>query len=124
MAKYNCLIVEDSRMMRQRLSLTLSRIKELQIVESDDGMDALKKLTEEKFDIAIIDINLPILDGLKLIKHIRQEPKHAKIPVVVVTTEGGQEDKDRAETLGIDVYLSKPVDTVELKLAVRRLLKL
>ena len=67
MADYACLIVEDSPMMRQLLVFALARVKNLKVTEADDGVDALRKLATTKFDIIITDINMPIMEGLKLV---------------------------------------------------------
>jgi two-component system chemotaxis response regulator CheY len=124
MAKYNCLIVEDSPMMRQLLVLALSRIAQLEIVEADDGLLGMKKLAAQKFDIVIVDINMPIMDGLKLIKHIRSDKLHADVPVVIVSTEGGAEDRQRATLLGVQAYITKPVSAPKVISTVKRLLKI
>ena len=114
MANYKCLIVEDSPMMRQLLYVALSRIQGLTIVEAEEGMDGLKKLNTEQFDIVIVDINMPVMDGLKLVKHIRSAEKGADIPIIIVTTEGAEDDKERALQLGVNVYLTKPVHSEEI----------
>lgn len=122
MAKYNCLIVEDSPMMRQLLSIALNRIDGLSVVEADDGLDGVKKLAADQFDIIIVDINMPIMDGLKLIKHIRSDAVHLDVPVIIVTTEGGNEDRVRAEQLGVQAYISKPVSAPQVISKVKELL--
>ena len=61
----HALVVEDSPTMRQLIVFALSRIKTLRVVEADDGVDALKKLSQQHYDILITDINMPMLDGLK-----------------------------------------------------------
>ena len=73
MAQYRCLVVEDSPMMRQLLVFALQRVREVEVVEADDGVDGLRKLAGTKFDIIITDINMPIMDGLKLVKRVRNE---------------------------------------------------
>ena len=122
METYKCLIVEDSHMMRQLLSFAVSRIDGMTIVEADDGMEGLKKLSQDDFDIVIVDINMPIMDGLKLIKHIRSESKYKDMPVMVVTTEGANEDRDKALQLGVDKYISKPVQATTVLVEVKKLL--
>jgi phosphoribosylanthranilate isomerase len=67
----NALVVEDSPMMRQLLVFALSRVKQLRVTEADDGVDGLRKLAAGKFDIILTDINMPIMDGLKLVKRVR-----------------------------------------------------
>jgi two-component system chemotaxis response regulator CheY len=94
-APYTCLVVEDSPMMRQLLVLALSRVKNLRVTEADDGVDGLRKLAGGKFDIIITDINMPIMDGLKLVKRVRSDPTHKDVPIIVITTEGSSEDRQR-----------------------------
>ncbi|MDW8247266.1 MAG: response regulator, partial [Sandaracinaceae bacterium] len=71
MKEIACLVVEDSPMMRQLLVFALNRLKSVRVVEAEDGVDALKKLASQRFDLIITDINMPVMDGLKLVKRIR-----------------------------------------------------
>jgi two-component system chemotaxis response regulator CheY len=123
-SQYSCLIVEDSPMMRQLLVLALSRIRNLQIVEADDGVDGLRKLAGGKFDIILTDINMPIMDGLKLVKRIRTDPVHKDVPVIVITTEASSEDRMRALQLGANAYITKPIQASQVILKVRELLRI
>jgi two-component system chemotaxis response regulator CheY len=122
--QYTCLVVEDSPMMRQLLVLALSRVKSLQVVEADDGVDGLRKLATGKFDIILTDINMPIMDGLKLVKRVRSDPTHKDVPIIVVTTEGSEEDKERALQLGANAYITKPIQAPQVIAKVRALLKM
>jgi two-component system chemotaxis response regulator CheY len=118
------LVVEDSPTMRQLIVFALKRIRGLQIVEANDGVGGLKKLSAEKFDLIMTDINMPIMDGLKLVSLIRNDPQYTEVPVVVITTEGAQEDRDRALALGANEYITKPIQTAKILEVVRRLLNL
>ncbi len=122
--EYSCLVVEDSPMMRQLLVFALSRVKNLKVTEADDGVDGLRKLAAGKFDIILTDINMPIMDGLKLVKRVRSDPTHHATPVVVITTEGSQEDRARAMQLGATAYITKPIQAPQVIAKVRELLKL
>ena len=124
MAEYTCLIVEDSPMMRQLLVFALSRLKNLSVMEADDGVDALKKLAAGKFDIIIADINMPIMDGLKLVKRIRSDAVHKDVPIMIVTTEGAEEDRQRALSLGANSYITKPIQAPQVIAEVKKLLKI
>ncbi|MGI9590129.1 MAG: response regulator, partial [Myxococcota bacterium] len=115
--------VEDSPTMRQLLVFALRRLKGAEIVESQDGMDGLRQLSGEPFDIALIDINMPVMDGLKLIRLIRNEDTLKQIPIVVITTEGASEDRKRALELGADEYLCKPIQANRVLEVVKGLLK-
>ncbi len=109
MSDYRVLIVDDSPTRRQLLSFSLKRIRGVGIVEAKDGMEGLKKVTTDSFDLALIDINMPVMDGLKLIHMIRTEENLHDLPIVVITTEGGEADRERALQLGANEYLTKPV---------------
>ncbi|OLC56550.1 MAG: two-component system response regulator [Acidobacteria bacterium 13_1_40CM_4_69_4] len=117
------LIVEDSPTMRQLLVFSLSRLKDCRIVEAVDGVDALKKLTTERVDLVITDINMPMMDGLKLIALIRGDARTRSLPIIIVTTEGAEEDRKRGLALGADAYIPKPVQPSELLEKVAALLE-
>ena len=124
MDRHRILIVEDSPTMRQLLAFALKRLRGAEVVEAEDGMDGLRKVTSDEFDLALIDINMPVMDGLKLIHLIRQEPDLASMPIVVITTEGAQEDRDRALALGANEYLTKPIQANRVLAVAKALLKL
>jgi len=123
MQRRRILIVEDSPTMRQLLMFALKRLPNVEIVEARDGMDGLRKLTGDHFDLALVDINMPVMDGLKLIRLIRDEEALAHMPIAVITTEGAEEDRARALALGADAYLTKPVQAGRVLAVVRELLK-
>ena len=120
---HRILIVEDSPTMRQLLVFALRRLKEIEIVEAQDGMDGLRKVSSDHFDLALIDINMPVMDGLKLISLMRGDVALKEIPIVVITTEGAHEDRDRALKLGANEYLCKPIQANQVLAVVRGLLK-
>ena len=118
------LVVEDSPTMRQLIVFALSRVRALKVVEADDGVDALKKLSGQKFDILITDINMPMMDGLKLVSMVRKDEIHKEIPIIIITTEGAQEDRQRALSLGANAYITKPIQAPQVISKVKELLKL
>ncbi|MEW5854950.1 MAG: response regulator [Myxococcota bacterium] len=120
----HALVVEDSPTMRQLIVFALSRIKNLKVVEADDGVDGLKKLSGQKFDILITDINMPMMDGLKLVSMVRRDEVHKDIPIVIITTEGAQEDRQRALSLGANAYITKPIQAPSVISKVKELLKI
>ncbi len=123
MDRRRILIVEDSPTMRQLLVFALRRLKDVEIVEAQDGMDGLRKVSSDHFDLALIDINMPIMDGLKLISLMRGEESLQAIPIVVITTEGADEDRQRALALGANEYLTKPIQANKVLSLARTLLK-
>ena len=123
MDRKRILIVEDSPTMRQLLVFALRRLKNVDIVEAQDGMDGLRKVSSDHFDLALIDINMPVMDGLKLISLIRGEDSLSSIPIVVITTEGAREDRERALSLGANEYLTKPIQANQVLAIVKGLMK-
>ena len=122
--EFHCLVVEDSPMMRQLLVFALSRVKQLRVTEADDGVDGLRKLASGKFDIILTDINMPIMDGLKLVKRVRTDPVHKDVPIVIITTESAEEDRQRALSLGANAYITKPIQAPQVIAQVKELLKI
>ena len=123
MARHRILIVEDSPTMRQLLAFALKRLKDVDIVEAQDGMDGLRKVSSDHFDLALIDIIMPVMDGLKLISLIRGEDSLRAMPIIVITTEGAKEDRERAIALGANEYLTKPIQANKVLRIAQSLLK-
>jgi two-component system chemotaxis response regulator CheY len=124
MSDYTCLVVEDSPMMRQLLVFALARIKRITVTEAEDGVDALRKLATNRYDLIMSDINMPIMDGLKLVKRIRSDANHAATPIIIITTEGSTEDRQRAMALGANAYITKPIQAPQVIQKVKELLKI
>ena len=118
----NVLIVEDSPTMRQLLIMALRKISDLTIDEAGDGIAGLQQIREKTYDLVITDINMPMMDGLKLVSLIRQDERHRDTPVVVITTESGEEDRNRAFRLGANAYITKPVRAAQVTRKIRELL--
>jgi two-component system chemotaxis response regulator CheY len=118
------LVVEDSPTMRQLIVFALRRIRGLEVLEADDGVDALRKMAATKLDIILTDINMPIMDGLKLVKRVRSDEALKAIPIVIITTEGAEEDRQRALALGANAYITKPIQAPQVIAKVKELLKI
>lgn len=122
MPEYNFLVVEDSPTMRQLITFALKRIPGSKVVEANDGIDALKKLSTNKIDLILTDINMPIMDGLKLVSMVRNDPAYKAIPIIIITTEGAEEDRKRGLALGANAYIPKPIQTQDLLNVVNQIL--
>jgi two-component system chemotaxis response regulator CheY len=122
MAHLQALVVDDSGAMRRQLAYALQRIAGMGTVEATDGVDAWRKLSSAAFDIVLTDINMPLMDGLKLVALVRGGGAHQRVPIVVITTQGAEADRKRALALGASAYLVKPVQADRVVEAVRRLL--
>jgi len=110
----NILVVEDSPTMRQLITFAMKRIANTKVIEATDGVDALKKLSSESVDLILADINMPVMDGLKLVGLVRNNVAYKDLPIIIITTEGAKEDKERAMAIGANAYLAKPIQTQEL----------
>ena len=122
MAALKVLVVDDSPTMRQLILFALKRIGDFQLVEANDGLDGLKKLAADRFDLILTDLNMPVMDGLKFIAMVRNDPNYRTIPIVIITTEGAVDDRDRALALGADACITKPIQNTQILDTVRGLL--
>jgi len=121
----SALVIDDSAAMRKQLCYALQRVFGMSPVEAADGADAWRKLSAGRFDIVITDINMPLLDGLKLIALVRgDQSPHRFVPIIVITTEGAEADRVRAMGLGASKYLVKPVQSQQVVEAVKELLRI
>jgi two-component system chemotaxis response regulator CheY len=119
---YRCLVVEDSASMRELMGFALRRIPRVEVVEASNGLEALQQLSAGRFDLVVTDINMPVMDGLKLVGRIRADDRYAAVPIVVVTTESGGEDRQRAMSLGANAYVLKPIQAAQVERTVKQLL--
>jgi two-component system chemotaxis response regulator CheY len=117
------LVVEDSPVMRQLMGRALDGVPGVSgWDEAADGVEALKRLAGGVYALALVDINLPRLDGLKLIERIRSGENGAGVKIIVVTTDSAEADRARAMQLGANGYLLKPVQLGALREAIARTL--
>ena len=109
--------------MRQLIAFSLKRFRNSKIIEAVDGVDALKKLSgPEKIDLILTDINMPVMDGLKLVSLVRQNVQLKGIPIIIITTEGAEEDRERGLALGANAYIAKPIQSSHLIKTISELL--
>jgi len=113
------LVVDDSgparMLIRQALEGWARRSGGLvEVVEAENGFEALRELPRTPFDLVLTDVNMPTLSGLELIRMIRARPEQKSLPVVAVSTERDAEDASRARQAGADGYLGKPFDAETL----------
>lgn len=101
------LVVDDSESIRRMLQWVLQSMS-LEFLEAGDGKAALDILAARKIDLAIVDLNMPGMDGIRLIKKIRTTPETRDLPVLMLTTEGRDQDKKLAYAAGANMYLVKP----------------
>jgi two-component system chemotaxis response regulator CheY len=107
---YDILIVDDSRTMRKILkqSFTLSGFEVGICLEAGNGKEALDILNSCMVDLILADLNMPVMNGMDMIKALRKDEKRREIPVVLVTTQGSQPHLEEAYALGVKAYIQKP----------------
>jgi len=121
--KIRFLVVDDSPTMRRIVINALKNIGYTEIVEAEDGKDALAKLYAEKIDFIITDWNMPNMTGLELTKAVRSDPKFENIPILMVTTRGMKEDVLEALQARVNNYIVKPFTPQILKEKIEQILK-
>ncbi|MCS7228591.1 MAG: chemotaxis response regulator CheY [Candidatus Kryptonium sp.] len=121
--KIKFLVVDDSPTMRRIVINALKNIGYTDIVEAEDGKDALAKLYAEKIDFIITDWNMPNMTGLELTKAVRSNPDFANIPILMVTTRGMKEDVLEALQARVNNYIVKPFTPQVLKEKIEQILK-
>jgi two-component system chemotaxis response regulator CheY len=117
------LIVEDSSTMRSLLQQALEDLDVLvKVAEASSGFEALRMLPRQRYDLILTDINMPDINGLELISFIKRSDAYRDIPLVVISTEGSERDRERGLELGAVAYLVKPIDPGDLRRLVADLL--
>lgn len=92
------------------------------VVEASNGFEALRLLPRERYDVVVTDINMPDIHGLELLSFMRKSEAHATTPVVIVSTEGAERDRERGMALGANAYVTKPFEPDNLRATLRRVL--
>jgi two-component system chemotaxis response regulator CheY len=113
----NVLIVDDSAAIRKILERVL-RHTDLQlgdVIEAGDGKEALAKLQGANIGLILSDINMPNMDGLELLQHVKANAEWKTVPIIMVTTEGSQDKVMQAIQLGASGYIRKPFTADQIK---------
>ena len=117
------LIVEDSETMRALIAATLEDLDQLvKITEAASGFEALRCLPRDDFDLIVTDINMPDINGLELVSFVKTSSAYCSIPLVIVSTEHSERDREKGLSLGADAYLVKPFEPEMLREVARDLL--
>ncbi len=114
--------VDDSASVRAMISDTLSK-EGYDIVEAEDGVDALAKLKANKVDTIISDINMPNMNGIELIREVRKDPDNKFLPIIMLTTESSPQQKQEGKEAGATGWIIKPFSPDKLIAAVKRVVK-
>jgi two-component system chemotaxis response regulator CheY len=115
------LISDDSVSMRKMLSFTLAEASH-EVMQAGDGEQALELAKHHQFDLIITDVNMPLLDGLSLVRELRALPNYRYKPILLLTTETDPEKKQQARSVGATGWIVKPFNPDKLLAAVRKVL--
>ena len=116
MSKVVC-IVDDQPSLRQMLRFALN-IHGLQVIEAENGVDALDKLARHDIDMMLVDWQMPEMDGLELVRRLRKSEEFADMPVVIISCRDDLSARKEARSLGVLTWLKKPFRIAEVQLAV------
>lgn len=109
------LVVDDSELVHKMHSLVLQRYKGCAILHAYNGVDALDQLRQNPdTELILLDINMPVMDGLSFLRTRRESGVFTTVPVIIISTEGSEDDARRGIQAGADAYLTKPFRPAEL----------
>jgi two-component system chemotaxis response regulator CheY len=117
----NVLTVDDSASVRRTIKIALTG-EGYGVTEAADGADGLRAATSGPFDLIITDLNMPVMDGLTMIRELRKKPGQAGVPILFLTTESDAGIKAEAKAAGATGWLTKPFDPDRLITTVKKIL--
>ncbi|MCX7984321.1 MAG: response regulator [Bacteroidetes bacterium] len=115
------LVVDDSSTVRKFVSVSLS-MQGFDVVTACDGMDALEKLPQRKYDLVITDLNMPTMDGFELIRNLKSNPEYKDIPVIILTSLSDNANREEGAKLGVYSYVVKPFSPEKIQYEVSKYL--
>ena len=119
--KLTIMVIDDSITMRKVTARILER-HNIHAITAKDGLDAVAMLQTQVPDLAILDIEMPRMDGFEVVAHVRNQPYLRHLPIIMVTSRGGEKHRERAMNLGVNDYLTKPYQEDQLMLSIRKIL--
>ena len=114
------LVAEDNQTNRELIKVILDQ-EGIQGVYVENGLEALKALERERYDLVLMDIQMPVMDGYSAVQRIRSRPEGRSLPVIAMTAFATQEDRERCLQAGMDEHVAKPIDREDLFDKVTRL---
>jgi two-component system cell cycle response regulator DivK len=117
------LIVEDNAQNRL-LMVDILTAHGFEVLEARDGKEGIASAKTNKPDLILLDMQMPVMDGLEAARLLKADPETASIKIVAVTSFAMKGDRERILAAGVDEYMAKPIDTRQLPLLIRRLLGL
>jgi CheY-like chemotaxis protein len=116
------LIADDSKTSQMLVKTTLQRIPDLNFLTADNGAEALNVVQNSHVDLLVTDINMPEMDGIALVRAVREMHDQKALPILIITAKGEEAARDQGLALGANGYVLKPLSTRELTELASRLL--
>jgi two-component system, chemotaxis family, chemotaxis protein CheY len=121
MAQKLIMVIDDSTSLRHLVSITLQEAG-YEVIEAADGQDALSKLDSRRVHLMVCDVNMPVMDGISFVKHVKQSPQHRFVPIIMLTNESGENRKLEGQMAGAKAWLVKPFRPEQVLQAVAKLI--
>ncbi len=116
------LIVDDSSLLHQMYKLVFMRYKGCKVISAMNGLEALDKLSQEDgIELVLLDINMPVMNGLQFLQNIQEDGNYKGLPIIIVSTEGKEEDTLRGLSMGARGYIKKPFQPAELHTMIEKI---
>ena len=115
------LVVDDSASLRQVVAISLQG-KGYNVIQAVDGKDALTKCDGTKFNLVVSDVNMPVMDGLTFVSEMKKLPLYKFTPIIMLTTEAGNDMKERGRSVGVKAWVVKPFKPEQMLTAVAKLI--
>lgn len=104
------LVVDDSSTMRKMVIASLRELEDVTFGEAGNGLEAIEQLAVEPFDLMVLDLNMPDMHGLEVLRFVLGHPGYNSIPIVILTTKGDEQSRGEAIAAGASCYLTKPFE--------------
>ena len=108
------MVVDDSKTVRSYHGSILKAMG-IEILEAENGMEALEKSLGANVDLYLVDVNMPIMDGYSFISDLRKQDNHKLVPIIMITTQAKDEDKIQAYQVGANLFETKPIRPEQLQ---------
>ena len=116
------MVVDDSKTVRSYHGSILKWMG-LDVLEAENGMEALEKSLGATIDLYLVDVNMPVMDGYSFIKDLRKQDDHKNVPIIMITTQAKDEDKINAYKVGANLFETKPIRPDQLQAYIDILVK-
>jgi len=116
------LVVDDSKVMRDMIVACLRAVPDTNFVHASSGLEAIERLSLAQFDLMVLDLNMPDIGGIEVLEFVRGQDTLRKLPVLIVTTRGDDQSRDRVLQAGATSFLAKPFTPDSIIAEVRAIL--